>query len=215
MEGFRDSEVDDLRHRLAVRVFDQDVAGLEVAVDDALLVRVLDRLADLHEQRQARAPVERVLVAEARERSAVHVLHHEVRPALFGGARVQHARDARMAHERERLPLRLEARADLLAVQAELDHLQGDLAAEGLLLLRQVDDAHAALTQGAHDAERPDRASRQRGRGGPQRGDGGRFALGHGSYFGVVVGKDTAGTPSSATSRLKAGRSVASTSLRV
>ena len=46
------AEVDHLRHRLAVVHRDQDVRRLEVAVDDPLLVGVLDRLADLHEQRQ-------------------------------------------------------------------------------------------------------------------------------------------------------------------
>jgi hypothetical protein len=41
-----DAEVDDLGHRLAVLLGDEDVGRLEVAVDDALLVGVLHRLAD-------------------------------------------------------------------------------------------------------------------------------------------------------------------------
>ena len=45
-----DAEVDDLGHRLAVVHVDQHVRGLDVAVDDAFLVRVLDRLADRDEQ---------------------------------------------------------------------------------------------------------------------------------------------------------------------
>ena len=47
-----DAEVDDLGHRLAVVQRDQDVGRLEVAVDDPLLVGVLDRLADGDEQLQ-------------------------------------------------------------------------------------------------------------------------------------------------------------------
>ena len=47
-----DAEVDDLGHRLAVVQRDQDVGRLEVAVDDPLLVGVLDGLADLDEQLQ-------------------------------------------------------------------------------------------------------------------------------------------------------------------
>ena len=47
-----DAEVDHLRHRPAVLHGDQDVRRLDVAVDDALLVGVLDRLADLDEQLQ-------------------------------------------------------------------------------------------------------------------------------------------------------------------
>ena len=42
-----DAEVDDLRHRLAVVDRDEDVRRLEVAVNDAFLVGVLHRLADL------------------------------------------------------------------------------------------------------------------------------------------------------------------------
>ena len=42
-----DAEVDHLRHRHAVVQRDEDVRGLDVAVNDALLMRVLDGLADL------------------------------------------------------------------------------------------------------------------------------------------------------------------------
>jgi hypothetical protein len=45
-----DAEVDHLRHRHAVVQRHQHVARLDVAMDDALVVRVLDRLADLGEQ---------------------------------------------------------------------------------------------------------------------------------------------------------------------
>ena len=45
-----DAEIDHLRHRHAVVQRDEDVRGLDVAVDDALLMRVLDGLADLDEQ---------------------------------------------------------------------------------------------------------------------------------------------------------------------
>ena len=47
-------EVDDLRHRTPVLLGDEHVGGLQVAVDDGLLVRVLDALADLDEEREAR-----------------------------------------------------------------------------------------------------------------------------------------------------------------
>ncbi len=46
------AEVDHLGHRLAVVQRDQHVGRLEVAVDDPLLMRVLDGLADRHEQLQ-------------------------------------------------------------------------------------------------------------------------------------------------------------------
>src|SRR6516162_875525 len=62
------AEVDDLGHRLAVVQANQDVGGLEVAVDDALLVRVLHRLADRHEEPQPLPGREVVLVAVAGDR---------------------------------------------------------------------------------------------------------------------------------------------------
>jgi hypothetical protein len=40
-------------HELALVQRDQDVGGLDVAVDDPLLVRVLDGLADLDEEIQS------------------------------------------------------------------------------------------------------------------------------------------------------------------
>ena len=47
------SEVDDLGHRLAVDQRDQDVGRLQVTMDDALLMGVLHRLADRHEELEA------------------------------------------------------------------------------------------------------------------------------------------------------------------
>ena len=49
---FGHAEVDDLGDRLAVVERHQDVGGLNVAVDNALLVGVLDRMANRHEQFQ-------------------------------------------------------------------------------------------------------------------------------------------------------------------
>ena len=50
-----DAEVDHLRDGDAVVQRDEDVGGFDVAVDDALVVRVLDRLADLREELQPAA----------------------------------------------------------------------------------------------------------------------------------------------------------------
>jgi hypothetical protein len=48
--GLGDAEVDHLGHGHAVVQRDEDVRRLDVAVDDALLVGVLDGVADLDEQ---------------------------------------------------------------------------------------------------------------------------------------------------------------------
>ena len=46
VDGLGDAEVDHLGHRLAVDERHQHVRRLDVAMDNPLLVRVLDRLAD-------------------------------------------------------------------------------------------------------------------------------------------------------------------------
>ena len=50
MHGFGEAEVDDLGHRLAVVEADKDVRRLQVAMDDPLVMGVLDRLANRDEE---------------------------------------------------------------------------------------------------------------------------------------------------------------------
>ena len=69
--------------------------------------------------------------------------HHEVGSARVGGAAVEHLGDVRVVHQRQGLPLGLEAGDHLAGVHARLDDLQGHLAADRLLLLGHVDHAHA------------------------------------------------------------------------
>ncbi|MEZ5979279.1 MAG: hypothetical protein R3F34_13795 [Planctomycetota bacterium] len=88
---------------------DQDVRWPEVAVDHALVVRVLDSVARPRpEQLEALAQSEPLLVAELRDRRA-WTTPSEVRASRVRRAAVEHLRDTRMVHERQRLPLRLEA----------------------------------------------------------------------------------------------------------
>jgi len=60
-------------------------------------------------------------------------------------AAVEHTRDIRMLHERQRLPLGFESGEDLLGVHAQLDDFKRHATANRLLLLRHVNDAAAAL----------------------------------------------------------------------
>ena len=62
------AEVDHLGHRPVVVGRDEDVRGLQVAVNDALLMGVLDGLADLHEQVQA---ARRTLIRVASQYSVI------------------------------------------------------------------------------------------------------------------------------------------------
>ena len=92
---------------------DEDVRGLEVAVHHEALMRVLHGAARLQKQAQPLAQPQGVLIAEARQRLALDVLHREVGHVaeacacggLVGDARVQKLRDARVLKPREDLAL--------------------------------------------------------------------------------------------------------------
>ena len=86
---------------------------------------------------------ELLVVAVLGDGDALDQLHREVGPAALGAAGVEHAGDVGMVHHRQRLPLGLEAGDHLPAVHAGLDDLERHAAADRLLLLGHVDDAHA------------------------------------------------------------------------
>src|SRR5262249_32953450 len=77
--GARDAEVEDLR---LPGLVDEDVPGLQVAVDHALLVRVLDGVGDLREEIEALVRPQFSLAHVVRQRHAADELHGEVRHAL-------------------------------------------------------------------------------------------------------------------------------------
>ena len=143
--GFGNAEINHLGHRHAVVERDQDVGGLDVPMDDALLVRVLDGVANLHEQLEPLLGGQVVLVAVVGDLDPAHQFHHKEGPARVRRAGVEHLGDIGMVHERQRLALGLEPGDDLLGVHAQLDDLEGDPAADGLLLLGQIDHPAAAL----------------------------------------------------------------------
>ena len=109
----RDAEIADLD---APVVVDQDVRGLDVAVHDALLVRVAqpveelaDHLPDLL-QREVR-----LLLHVLEQRLAVHQLHHDVGDLVVLAVVVDRG-DARMGQPADRLRLVAEARQRVLQV---------------------------------------------------------------------------------------------------
>ena len=79
-------------------------------MNDPLLMRVLNRLANLDEQFEALIGGKIVLVAEVGDLDTAHQLHHKEGPTRVGRARVEHARDVWVIHQRQRLPFRLKTR---------------------------------------------------------------------------------------------------------
>ena len=92
---------------------DEDVAGLEVAMDDAVLVGVLDGLADGCEQRQSMVAVKSAVAGVFRDRACLlDVLHGEERNGALRrgvGAGLKDLGDTGMLQSAEQLRLVLEA----------------------------------------------------------------------------------------------------------
>jgi hypothetical protein len=145
--GLGDAEVDDLGHGSIVLEGDQNVARLDVAVEHAALVGVMNGVAHLEEKLEPFPDGGAALVAVAGDGQAAHEFHDEVGPAQAGGASVENTRNVRMVHQRERLALGLEPRDDPAGVHARLDDLEGHGAPHRRKLFGLVHDAEASLTQ--------------------------------------------------------------------
>ncbi len=87
----------------SVEIGHEQVAGLQVPMDHAFLVSVLNGIANAQEQGEPRVEGELVTIAVGRERNAGHVLHREVQATVRRGAGIDDVRDARVTHQRERL----------------------------------------------------------------------------------------------------------------
>ena len=138
-----DPEIEQRRHALGRH---QDVAGLQVPVDDEVLVGVLHRRADLPEEPEAVADREAALPAVVEQRNACDVLHHEVRLALLGRAAVDQPSDAGVLQRGRDLALVSEPLQDLRARHPGAHELDGDLLLELVVgAPRQIHLAHAAV----------------------------------------------------------------------
>ena len=135
-----------------ILLVDQDVLGLDVAVDDVLLVDVVQRLGDLEHDLARLADAEPLLAEQhAVERLALDELHHHEHADLLVLAEVDDGRDARVAHRRGEPRLAIEQLARLVGL--------GDLVRDDLQRERArqvgvgdlVDLAHPALADALDD----------------------------------------------------------------
>ncbi len=129
---------------LACGLRDEDVRGLDVAMDEALLVRGVERFRDLGEDVERAPGLERPFLGhEAGEVRALDVAHGEIKePVLI--ARLVDRDHVRVVEGGGDPRLAQEALAEAL-VLGELgrDHLEGDLAPESRFL-GTVDRTHAS-----------------------------------------------------------------------
>jgi hypothetical protein len=147
-DRLRHAEVEQLGQQPPGALEHDHVGGLDVAVDDALLVRGVDHLAQPLEERHE--PVERhraVRGEPAIERRPAHVLHRD--PQHAPGLRAERidVRGVRVVEPRREPGFAQEPLDGLGPIaMALVQHLDDRLAAEHHLL-GPVDDAVAALAQ--------------------------------------------------------------------
>src|SRR5262249_9127173 len=99
-EELGDSEVEELGNTSRCN---QDVARLDVAMNDQFLVRMLDGGADLLEQAKTLGDGE--LAAIVHERTAFDVLHHEVGHTVVCGAAIEKASNVGVIEGGQNAPL--------------------------------------------------------------------------------------------------------------
>ena len=117
------------RHGPIVVDGDEHVRWLQIAMDDPFLVRVLDAFAELNEQLETLAHGQALAIAvRAIDSPRTYSITKYGRPSRRR-PRVEHLGDRRVVHQRERLPLGLEARDHLRRVHARLDDLDARPAA--------------------------------------------------------------------------------------
>ena len=128
-------------------------------MDDALLVRVLDRMANLNKQAKPLTGGKTVPVTVVGDANALDQFHGKEGSARLGSAGIEHFGDVRMVHEGEPLTLGFEASDHLPCVHAQFDDLEGDAPADRLGLLGHVNDAAAALADLLQEFVPPDMVS--------------------------------------------------------
>ena len=148
-DDLRDAEVRDL-HR--ARFVDEQVLRLDVAMDDAVIVGALQRLAD------GRHDAERLLRREAfglQELAQIHAIDelHEQKVEAARLPEVMHADDVRVIQRGERMGLLFKPCRKLRIIRPlRCEQFQRDEAVQRFLP-RLVNHAHAATTEAFEDLE--------------------------------------------------------------
>ena len=146
LQRLGDAEVEQLE---LAPIRDQDVARLQVAMHDEMLVGELHGLAQRLEQPEPRVDVELAALAVGVERLAVDVLHHQEGEAGLGRAAVVEAGDVRVLEAREDLPFCQEASPRIVTGQPLAQDLDGHLVLElAVRALGEEDVAGTARPEG-------------------------------------------------------------------
>ncbi len=126
----------------------EDVAGLEVAMNGEMAMRVFHRVADLEEEVEALTDAEVVGPAIRRDRNAVDEFHDEVRITAGGGAGIQDRRDVGVIELGENAALVLKAAEEEIVDVVVAEDLDGDAFFEAAVGSGGFkNDAHAASAE--------------------------------------------------------------------
>ena len=137
---FREAEIENFDD--AVRC-DFDVRGLQVAMDDAALVRGVQGIGDLSRDRERVSERQRTLRDPFRQRLALDELEHECGAAIDVLEAINRA-DVGMIQRRQHARFALEAREALRIGREDVrQDFDRDVATE-LLIMGAIDLAHAA-----------------------------------------------------------------------
>ncbi len=141
----------EIEHLGLAGFIDQDVAGLEVAMDHTIVVGVLHRVAHLGQQLKARRRVETATAGVLVQWHAADELHGEERSAVFTHPRFMNLSNPSMPEPAQDLGFVAEAADEFGRNEAGADHLEGNGAAR-VVLFGLVNGAHATFAVLAEDA---------------------------------------------------------------
>ena len=148
LANLSDAEVNDLDPVRVAVITDDDVVGLDVAMNDAHGVRGVERATDLSEDVGGAVERQRSLLPyQLAERDAVDILHDDERRIAFANAIIHHVDGVGMMDTRGGARLLLEALAERrVGGEKWLENLDGDLLAH-LRVSSAIHITHAASAE--------------------------------------------------------------------
>ena len=153
-QEFGDAEVEQL-HRSGFG--DEDITGLQVAMNREMAMGVFHRVADLEEELETLADVEVVNRTIRRDGDAFHEFHDEMRIACGGGAGVQDRSDVGVIELGENASFMLKAPEEEIVRVIVAEDLDGDAFFETTVGSGSFkNDAHAASAQFLFQAISPE-----------------------------------------------------------